>query len=112
MSLGQVAGVEHAGSLGVVIGESAGRVIGDPITLSTDRITMTDDDKPDLKIPPFDEVSWPATRVGLAILMLSVTQARLSEDDKEIILFQWLASTQRSLEDATPVSPGSLSATT
>ena len=66
---------------------------------------MADDDKPALKILPFDEVTQPVTQVGLASLMLLLSQTRLPEDDKEIILFQWLASTQRSLEDATPVSP-------
>ena len=68
---------------------------------------MADDDKSDLKIFPFDEVTLPAAQVELLVFIPSLSQARLSEDDKEIILFQWLASTQRSLEDATPVSPGS-----
>jgi len=66
---------------------------------------MADDDKPDLKILPFDEVSRLAAQVKLTNLIPSLSQARLSEDDKEIILFQWLTSTQRSLEDTTPVSP-------
>lgn len=81
----------------------------EPITLSRliSSITMAENDKPDLKILPFDEVPRQATQVNSARLISSVPQARLSEDDKDIILFQWLASTQRSLEDATPVSPRS-----
>lgn len=67
---------------------------------------MADDDKPNLTIPPFDEVSQPAAWAGSASLISSLSQAQLSEDDKEIILFQWLCSTKRSLEDATPVSLG------
>jgi hypothetical protein len=68
---------------------------------------MADGDKLDLKILPFDEVLRSATELDLTSLTPSVSQTRLSEDDKEIILFQWLASTQRFLEDATPVSSGS-----
>lgn len=73
---------------------------------------MADDDKLGSKILPFDEVPQSATQTGLTSLTPSNSQARLSEDDKEIILYQWLASTQRSLEDATPVSPASLSTIT
>jgi len=90
-----------------MVGESVGRAIGLPDHLEPTDIIMADVDKPDLKILPFDEVLRPAAEVGLISLTPSVSQTKLSEDDKEIILFQWLATTQRSLEDATPVSPSS-----
>ena len=89
-----------------MVGESVGRAIGLSDHLKPADIIMVDDDKPDLKILPFDEVLRPALEVSLTSLTPSVSQARLSEDDKEIILFQWLASTHRALEDATSVSPG------
>lgn len=60
-----------------MVGESAGMAIGQPEFRSlgsTDIIfMMVDDDKPDLKIHPFDEVSQLAVQIGLDTYTSSFT---------------------------------------